>query len=318
MATNRRTSRSWTATSSGPIFGLKCLKGMVFPLPMWRARITSQRAISIKKLLLTCSISFAILGVCVSSPLHAFGAIGGGDEAAAFDALLVLATDVSGSITEEKYEIQRKGITTALINPRVIEAILNGRHKKVVIAYVEWEGLHAQKVQVPWTTITSLDDAIVFANQISKVERLNFISKADRQLYRNEISLVHSDNTSIYGAITFCQNLIQRADFSADLKILDISSDGENNEGPEPDLARDMAIAGGISINGLVIIGDDFPELETYFQAHVVGGNSSFTMHIEGIEGVAAGLSAKLIKEIASRTIGPVIHSASFDGMGFE
>ena len=42
------------------------------------------------------------------------------------DLLLVLAADVSGSMDEPKFELQRSGYAAAFSNPRVIEALRGG------------------------------------------------------------------------------------------------------------------------------------------------------------------------------------------------
>ena len=43
------------------------------------------------------------------------------------DLLLALAADVSRSVDQQKFNLQRKGYAAAITNPRVIEAIRSGR-----------------------------------------------------------------------------------------------------------------------------------------------------------------------------------------------
>ena len=43
------------------------------------------------------------------------------------DLLLALAADVSGSVDDQKFALQREGYSAAITSPRVIEAIRSGR-----------------------------------------------------------------------------------------------------------------------------------------------------------------------------------------------
>src|SRR5262245_63703194 len=51
------------------------------------------------------------------------------------DLLLVLAADVSGSMDNSKFELQRWGYATAFSNPRVIEALRGGPRGRVAAAF---------------------------------------------------------------------------------------------------------------------------------------------------------------------------------------
>ena len=57
------------------------------------------------------------------------------------DTMLVLAADVSRSITDEKFDLQRKGYADALVDPAVLRAIATGPNGKIAVAFVEWSGL---------------------------------------------------------------------------------------------------------------------------------------------------------------------------------
>jgi Protein of unknown function (DUF1194) len=49
------------------------------------------------------------------------------------DLLLALAADVSRSVDQQKFNLQRKGYAVAITNPRVIEAIRSGRHGRIAV-----------------------------------------------------------------------------------------------------------------------------------------------------------------------------------------
>src|SRR5712691_1477447 len=61
------------------------------------------------------------------------------------DLLLVLAADVSGSMDESKFDLQRSGYAAAFSDPRVIETIRAGPSGRIAVAYIEWSGVLQQK-----------------------------------------------------------------------------------------------------------------------------------------------------------------------------
>jgi hypothetical protein len=64
------------------------------------------------------------------------------------DLLLVLASDVSRSVDDAKFKLQRDGYIAAISNRRVIEAIRSGPHGRIAICFVEWSGSSEQKVVI--------------------------------------------------------------------------------------------------------------------------------------------------------------------------
>ena len=64
-----------------------------------------------------------------------------GADAQNTDLLLVLAADVSRSIDEGEFELQRKGYAAALTDPRVLGAIRSGTNGTLAVCFVEWSGV---------------------------------------------------------------------------------------------------------------------------------------------------------------------------------
>src|SRR6478609_3347252 len=83
------------------------------------------------------------------------------------DVELVLAVDVSLSMSPAELEIQRHGYAAALTHDNVLQAIADGAYGKVAVTYVEWAGATTQVVVVPWTVIASRADAERVAAQLS-------------------------------------------------------------------------------------------------------------------------------------------------------
>ena len=82
-------------------------------------------------------------------------------------------------------------------------------------------------------------------------------------------------STSLSGAIDFSARLLRTNGHNARRRIIDVSGDGSNNQGRPATLARDEAVAAGITINGLPILAEE-PALDTYYRKHVIGGPGAF------------------------------------------
>ena len=54
------------------------------------------------------------------------------------DLLLVLAADISRSVDERKFKLQREGYANALVDPRVLRAMTAGPKARIGLAFMEW------------------------------------------------------------------------------------------------------------------------------------------------------------------------------------
>jgi hypothetical protein len=92
--------------------------------------------------------------------------------------------------------------------------------------------------------------------------------------------------------------------------VIDVSGDGTNTNGLEPSVARDAAMALGITINGLVILStQEMPwmpwhthppgGLDEYYRQNVAGGPGAFVMVAEDFNTFASAIINKLVREIA-------------------
>jgi len=69
----------------------------------------------------------------IVAALAACLAVAAGARAEQVDLLLVLAADVSRSIDDGEFNLQRKGYAQAMTDPRVLRAIAGGRHHAIAI-----------------------------------------------------------------------------------------------------------------------------------------------------------------------------------------
>src|ERR1051326_3579092 len=68
----------------------------------------------------------------------------------AVDVSLIMTIDASGSVDDDRFELQKQGYAKAFLNPRVLNAIRNGSQQVIAVSMVQWTGPAQQVVMVPW------------------------------------------------------------------------------------------------------------------------------------------------------------------------
>ncbi len=206
------------------------------------------------------------------------------------DVELVLAVDVSRSMTPRELEIQRRGYAEALVSQEVLDAIALSGRSQVALTYIEWAGTYSQRVIVDWTLIRTRADAEAFAAALT--------AEFDSALRRTSISGLID-----YAAGTFAEN-----GFSGFRQVIDISGDGPNNAGRPVTAARDAAVAQGIIINGLPLMTNEgmggqwhLDDLDVYYRACVIGGTAAFVIPVLKWEHFPRAVRRKLVLELVGR-----------------
>jgi hypothetical protein len=199
---------------------------------------------------------------------------------------LVLAADVSESVNQERFELQRRGYAQTLVDPRVLEAIHDSALGCIGLCYFEWAGAAHQRLLIPWTVVHGAADGERIAATLTRTPR------------------PFEGSTDLGAAIRFAVDLLAEAPFAAVERVVDISGDGlPSDDDPPPDAARDDAVAQGVRINALAI-SDDYPRfpgqpsLPDYYEAHVTGGPRAFVVEADSYESFGAALVAKIRSEI--------------------
>src|SRR5262245_29552541 len=206
------------------------------------------------------------------------------------DVAVVFAVDFSSSIDPETADLQRMGHAAALTSPEIVAAIAHNYLGCISVAYFEWSSPGRARVVLPWTTICGIEDAEAAARSISKNGDTGFNRKARA-------------GTSVSSAIDVGSLLLDQFPGKADRKVIDISGNGENNDGLLVGPSRLNAIAKGYTINAIAI-----PEkgekpdhrLASYFADNVIGGPFAFVMTTTGPSDYTAALRRKLVTEISS------------------
>lgn len=204
------------------------------------------------------------------------------------DVELVLAVDVSRSMSAEELEIQRHGYAAAITDPRVIEAIRAGMLGRIAVTYLEWAANFNQRVSVDWQVIEGEADAQAFAGKLMALTQQGM------------------QRTSISGAIEKASELLEGNGFDGLKRVIDVSGDGPNNQGTPVALARDKAVAEGIVINGLPLMTSSsqysafaIDDLDLYYANCVIGGPASFSLPVTSWEEFPEAVRRKLIIELA-------------------
>ena len=208
------------------------------------------------------------------------------------DVELILAVDVSLSMSPMELAIQRDGYAAALTSDDVIRAIQDGVHGKIALAYIEWAGATVQHVIVPWTIVSNHQEAAAIAEKLT----LNPPNSARR--------------TSISGALAFAGDMFAESPHRGMKRVIDISGDGPNNQGGLVVPIRDALVGQGITINGLPLMTGggyssvyDLANLDLYYEHCVIGGPGAFMIPVNDWTQFPEAVRRKLVLELAG---GPV------------
>jgi hypothetical protein len=148
---------------------------------------------------------------------------------------------------------------------------------------------------VDWTLIRDKASAEGFADALARTEPMV------------------GRRTGISGAIEYGAALFDRNRFDGRRRVIDVSGDGANNSGELVTVARDRAVAAGITINGLPILnGRESPggwrqieTLDLYYRDCVIGGPGAFYIVARDFRDFARAVLRKLILEIAGARPSP-------------
>jgi len=211
-----------------------------------------------------------------------------GSEQPSVDVELVLAVDVSYSMDPGELLLQREGYAEAIVSNEFLQALKAGPNRRLALVYVEWSGPNDQKIIVPWRLIDSRESAAAVAAEIAKAP------------------VRTGSRTSISGAINFALPLFDADPYRGLRRVIDVSGDGVNNDGSPVTIARDAALARGITINGLPIMLEgrlssqmDIDDLDLYYEDCVIGGAGSFMVTIRSRDGFKEAIRTKLVLEVA-------------------
>lgn len=170
---------------------------------------------------------------------------------------LLLLVDVSGSIDNTEFNLQRTGYVNAFQNAAV-QNLIAVNPGGIAVSFVYWSNFNQQTQAVGWTHLTNAATANAFATAIGSAAR------------------PYNNNTAVQSALNYGGSLFANNGFEGIQLIIDISGDGVDNNSPggtpfRQGGGRANALAAGVdTINGLVIGGDG--AVTDYYNDYVLGG----------------------------------------------
>ncbi|WP_135503707.1 DUF1194 domain-containing protein [Roseovarius aestuariivivens] len=198
---------------------------------------------------------------------------------------LVLALDVSSSVDAREYDLQRLGLAAALNATEVRHAILEGAPGHVALAVYEWSGFYQHKIQLDWTVLDSPAAINAAVASLLKMQRS------------------HDDfPTSMGPALGYAAQLLQRGPNCA-RQVIDVSGDGVNNYRYGPAEAYRHFPLSGVTVNGLVILGDQ-PSVLSFYGSEVLHGPGAFLVVANGFEEFREAMTRKLYREVNDIILG--------------
>jgi hypothetical protein len=201
---------------------------------------------------------------------------------------LVLALDVSQSMGGPKDRLQRSGLANALIAPEVVELFLSG--DPVAIHVFQWSGLGSQQdILDGWHVVDDEADLLAIADAIAHSTRF------------------HGEEATATGAaLAYAAGLLAQAP-PCRQQTVDISSDGINNQGPEPtEILRPGGAFDDVTVNALIIGIEPDPAkatnhvLTAWFLANVLHGPGAFYEVAFTFADYERAMTRKLIRELES------------------
>ena len=201
------------------------------------------------------------------------------------DLQLIIATDVSGSVSHNEAFLQRKGVADAFRHRDVITAIESGSLGRIAVAYVDWSSRFYNQVLVDWTLIDGEEAALAYANTLMRIPR------------------TRGQGTSISDVLEFSMAVFEISPFRGGKQVIDVSGDGPNRSGRPLLEVKEEVVSRGIVINGLPVVDpygwDEFSNLPEYFRGCVIGGPGAFVQVAEGFADFSRAIRRKLVLELS-------------------
>jgi len=201
-------------------------------------------------------------------------------QATACDTALMLTIDVSNSIDGAEYTLQTSGMSNAVLDAEVMEALIQGQ---IAVAVMQWSGVDRQEVSIPWRQIQTEADARAFAADARTMPR----------------AFVQSD-TAPGDAILFALDQFSNAP-QCERQVIDISGDGTPNAGSDTRTASRLAERQGVTINGIAIESMGVA-ITTFFTRNVIT-RDGFVITARTHREYPQSIREKILREV-SRVLG--------------
>ena len=208
------------------------------------------------------------------------------------DLLLALVTDVSRSIDDSEFALEKSGYEAAFTDRDVLAAIRAGPVGAIAVTYIEFASSYEVRTVLDWTVIRDEAAAADFVARLRDAPR-SFWGR-----------------TAIGAGVDQALKAMASAPYEAQRRVIDVCGDGTSNNGPDVDGVRDKAVESGVTVNGLAIINENpvswtFAHVQppgglpNYYREHVTGGPGNFVLEVRDFRSFGTAMTRKLINEIA-------------------
>ena len=195
------------------------------------------------------------------------------------DLALILALDISGSVSPDEWALQRDGLAAALRDGAVTDALVEAEAQ---VAVIQWTGDSRQIVAIDWTETTTPEEVGALADAVAAQTR-------EWRDFSTAIGQALRLATELFAEGPDCRR-----------RVIDVSGDGRSNEGVTPQSQWPALDAAGITVNALVIEGAE-PGLTAYFETEVITGEGAFALTANGYGAYPRRIRQKLLREVVPR-----------------
>lgn len=193
---------------------------------------------------------------------------------------LVLAFDVSASVNDVEFALQRAGTAHALRDDAVARAIAKASGG-IAITIVQWSSITRQAMGLDWIHLQTRADVATYADIVAAMPRR-----------------LPGGGTMIHAGLEFAERQLAHAPGTARRHVIDLSGNGREDDPDALRARRDLLLARGVVINGLAVEEDD-RGLTAYFYEHLIGGPGAFAVRATGWEDFGRAMQIKLLREIS-------------------
>lgn len=239
-----------------------------------------------------------LLGALVACLLQGTGALAG--PKGCYGTALVFAVDASGSVDDSEYVLQMGGLSLALRDPDVADAVQAAGG--VALAAVVWSDTAMATSIVGWHSARSAGDIEHFARTIESLPR------------------VGGGGTDMGQGVWEALDLLDDPTLCAMRRVIDVSGDGKETlyprrrHGVSIFAAKGRAEEAGVTINGLAIV-DEEKDIEDYYLGKVISGAAAFVIVANGFADFDRAMRTKLLREITPLNQA-LLQPAQSDGEG--
>ena len=200
---------------------------------------------------------------------------------------LLLGLDVSTSVDEAEYALQRDGLVAALGAPEV-QAAMFSPAGHIALSVFEWSGVGETAIVLPWTRVRTAQDLADLRRTIGAATRS----------FDNRTAL---GEALIYAAAHFA-----RAPTDCAAWTLDISGDGRSNTGRDPaQVYASVRSFDRIVVNGLAV-GGELEGVDLYYAEELLHGPGAFLEIANNYADFERVMRRKLERELGSFLMGAV------------